>query len=123
MVAVAAAEVTISTTGRVAVVAMVGEVDIATAPALREALVTVCDGAAVLVVVDFAEVTFADSAALAVLVAGHKRLERMSRQLMIVNVGPQQMTIFTLTGLQRLMDVRACSEALPPSVRQIIRTA
>lgn len=57
--------------GRHVVLAVSGDVDLATAPTLRERLASVAGGTAV--VVDLAEVGFMDSTGLGVLVAAHRR--------------------------------------------------
>src|SRR4029077_9176436 len=56
----------------VPVLAVRGEVDVATAPQLRERLLALADQNPVVVVADLTEVTFIDSTALGVLVSGAK---------------------------------------------------
>jgi anti-sigma B factor antagonist len=87
------------------VVGVVGEVDVATAPTLRDRLdtvVTTGDGA---VVVDLAGVTFIDSTGLGVLIGARKRCADEGRQLRIVVGEPRILKVFEITGLTELFSI------------------
>jgi anti-sigma B factor antagonist len=69
-------EVARSPGGGIVVVAPVGELDLASAPALREALQGAWDSGETLVVLDLRQVTFADITAIGVFAAAGQRLRR-----------------------------------------------
>ena len=88
----------------VVVVSITGELDLSTAPALRARLLELCDSGDA-VVLDLADVTFADSTALGVFVAAHKRLRGRGRMLVIANPIPGVRQIFEITNLDTVIPV------------------
>jgi anti-sigma B factor antagonist len=76
-----------------------GEVDVATAPALREHLDQVIDRDPGPVVVDLTAVTFIDSTGLGVLIGARKRCADADRDLRIVVSEPRILKVFEITGL------------------------
>jgi anti-sigma B factor antagonist len=82
-----------------------GDLDLATAPALRDCLVGVVGD----VVVDLTAVTFVDSSALAVLIGEHKRRVAAGEQLTITGSSPMALRVFEATGLDRLLDLNGDS--------------
>lgn len=76
-----------------------GEVDVATAPALREHLDQVIDRDGGPVVVDLTSVTFIDSTGLGVLISARKRCADADRDLRIVVSEPRIKKVFEITGL------------------------
>ena len=58
-----------------------GDLDLATAPALREQLVDVSRAGATLVVLDLTRVPFLDSVGMSVIIGGHKRLRHTGSRL------------------------------------------
>jgi anti-anti-sigma factor len=99
-------EVWFSPTRRVAVVAPRGELDLAGVERLRRALLEACE-AQTLVVVDLADVTFMDSAALGVIVGGAKRLHRRGAALQVVNASGEPLRAIEMTGLDVLLGQRS----------------
>ena len=90
-------------------VALAGELDLHRVPALAEAL----QATAGRVVVDLQEVTFLDSATLALLVQEHERLQAAGQDLTVL-VGEQTPTaVFVLTGIDRILTIRSVE---PPSL-------
>jgi anti-sigma B factor antagonist len=85
------------------VVAPVGDLDLATAPALREMLIELVASGMVRVVVDLADVTFIDSSGLGILVGAAKRLEAANGRLAIRNPRPQAQQVLELTGLDEVL--------------------
>ncbi|CAA9266010.1 MAG: Anti-sigma factor antagonist BldG [uncultured Acidimicrobiales bacterium] len=83
------------------VVAVRGEVDIATAPKLREKLVELANQGAQQVVVDLDGVEFLDSTGLGVLIGGMKRLRGLDGDLTLVCTQPRILKVFEITGLNR----------------------
>ncbi|MGA2211482.1 MAG: STAS domain-containing protein [Acidimicrobiales bacterium] len=107
-------EVEVEQSGETPVVRVVGEVDIATAPALRERLEQVL-ASATRVVVDLSEVTFLDSTGLSVLVGAWKQLsgEDSEGDLRLVVVRPTIQKVLEITGLDQVFSVFATlAEAL-----------
>ena len=83
------------------VVGVRGEVDIATAPKLREKLVELASRGAKQVIVDLDGVEFLDSTGLGVLIGGMKRLRGLDGDLTLVCTQPRILKVFEITGLNR----------------------
>jgi anti-sigma B factor antagonist len=86
----------------VAVLALSGEVDLYTAPELKNELVRVIDAGALGVVVDLEQTTFIDSTTLGVLISGVKRLGPIDGTVEIVVTDHNIRKIFEITGLDRV---------------------
>src|SRR5205823_2770407 len=69
-------ELSVSAEGGETVVAATGELDVTTAPELRERLTALIGAGSTTILLDLAGVTFVDSTALSVLVAALKRLRQ-----------------------------------------------
>jgi anti-sigma B factor antagonist len=87
--------------GTTSVLTLRGEVDVYTAPRLRQAIVDLVDAGSPLVVVDMANVDFLDSTGLGVLVEGLKRARARSSDLAIVATQDKILKIFDITGLNK----------------------
>ena len=87
--------------GSTVVLAVDGEVDIATAPKLRERLVALVSDGATKVIVDLDKVEFLDSTGLGVLIGGMKRLRGVDGDLSLVCTQPRILKVFEITGLNR----------------------
>jgi anti-sigma B factor antagonist len=87
------------------VISPAGEVDLYTAPELKQELLNAIGAGAKEVVVDFSETTFIDSTTLGVLVGGVKRLRPNGGQLSIVCSDPNITKIFEITGLDRVFPI------------------
>jgi anti-sigma B factor antagonist len=87
--------------GSASVLTLRGEVDVYTAPRLRQAIVDLVDAGSPLVVVDMANVDFLDSTGLGVLVEGLKRARARSSDLAIVATQDKILKIFDITGLNK----------------------
>lgn len=91
------------------VVHVAGEIDVYTAPRLREELLRlVTDGT---LIVDLSEVSFLDSTALGVLVGAMKRQRERGGTLSIVTEGPRMRRLFDITGLTRVFTLYETLEA------------
>jgi anti-sigma B factor antagonist len=89
----------------VSVIALAGEVDLYTAPNLKEELVRMIDEGARHMVVDFTETSFIDSTTLGVLVSGLKRLRLKDGRLALVITDRNILKIFEITGLDRVFSI------------------
>jgi anti-sigma B factor antagonist len=85
--------------GASTVVTVRGEVDVATAPTLRDCIDGVIDRDTGAVVVNLLEVTFIDSTGLGVLIGARRRCADEFRELHIVVGEPRILKVFEITGL------------------------
>lgn len=81
------------------VLAVAGEVDLATAPQLDTALAGLLSAARARVVLDLSEVTFLASRGIAVLIDAHERAVDRGVELHLVVTRPQVHRILEMTGL------------------------
>ncbi len=84
------------------VVAVRGEIDLFTAPELKQVLTGAIEQGRRRVVVDLSETTFLDSTALGVLIGAVKRLRSNDGALAIVNVDRNIAKTFEITGLDQI---------------------
>jgi anti-sigma B factor antagonist len=89
------------------VIALAGEVDLYTAPELKQQLIEVIGAGAKEVVVDLTDTTFIDSTTLGVLVGGVKRLRPNGGQLSLVCSDKNITKIFEITGLDKVFPIHA----------------
>ncbi len=88
-----------------------GEVDVYTAPRLRERLVELVEAGARSVVVDLSRVEFLDSTGLGVLVGALKRLRAAGGSLALVCGQERLLKIFRITALDRVFSLYDTVEA------------
>jgi anti-anti-sigma factor len=93
-----------------AVVTVVGDVDLHSAPFLRDELASLADGDVRTVVLDLAGATFLDSMALGVILAAKKRLASDHGRLEVVVSTPDIRRIFEITMLDRILDLHDTRE-------------
>jgi anti-sigma B factor antagonist len=97
------------------VLRVVGELDISTANALREAVgPRLAPGARI--VLDLSGLAFCDSTGLSVLVGFHKRLVAGGGRLELYAPVPRVLHLLTITGLNRVFGIRAAGDE-PTAVR------
>ena len=94
-----------------AVARIFGDIDIATAPRLRERLVAVVTGGQPNVVLDLEEVGFLDSTGLGVIIGVLKRTRTHGGDLRLVTTKPSLRSLFELTGLERTLPLSPTVEA------------
>jgi anti-sigma B factor antagonist len=87
--------------GNATVLTLRGEIDVYTAPRLRQAIVDVVDGGAQHVVLDMEKVDFLDSTGLGVMVEGLKRISGRAGTLSVVATQDKILKIFDITGLNK----------------------
>src|SRR6202035_2354487 len=92
---------TIGPAGDCAVVQVTGEVDVYTAPMLRERIRELAAKGAVHVIADLGPVDFLDSTGLGALVGGLKRLREDGGSLALVITTPRILRISQITGLTK----------------------
>jgi anti-sigma B factor antagonist len=99
--------VTTRSDGNAVVLVLDGELDLSSAPELRDTLIDQFNGGHHRLVVDMTEVTFVDSTGLGVLVGGLKRATVHDGALHVVCSHPDVLRIFAMTGLHKLIPMHA----------------
>lgn len=92
----------IESSGGCAVLRVAGEVDLFTAPALRERVRDLVAKGSVHLIVDMSGVVLLDSTGLGVLVGGLKRVRAHNGSLMVVISAGHILRIFQITGLTKV---------------------
>jgi anti-sigma B factor antagonist len=85
------------------VVAIAGDLDVYTAPRLREVLVEKIDNGGSRIALDLSEVRFLDSTGLAVMVGGLKRAKERSGELVLFGANDQIRRILNITDLIKIL--------------------
>ena len=88
-----------------AVVSVTGELDLATAPRLRDELVGLAARGTSTVTVNMALLRFIDSTGLSVLISGLKRLRESGGDLTLQSPTPNAMHVLELTGLTKIFAI------------------
>jgi anti-sigma B factor antagonist len=96
---------TTSTEGDRTIVTVGGEIDVYTAPKLREQLVDLVNSGQYHLVVDMEGVEFLDSTGLGVLVGGLKRVRAHDGSLRLVCTQERILKIFRITGLTKVFPI------------------
>ena len=104
---------TVGPIGDCAVLQVTGEVDVYTAPTLREQIQELAAKGAVHLIADLGRVDFIDSTGLGALVGGVKRLRKAGGSLALVISTPRILRTFQITGLTKAL-------ATQPSVADAI---
>jgi anti-sigma B factor antagonist len=94
----------IQVTGNVVTVRPTGELDLATAPALRAALEEVATLAVERIVVTLVDVSFVDSTGLGALVHGWRVASDKGLVLSLRDPSPSVRRVLGITGIDRLLD-------------------
>lgn len=98
-----------------AVLEVKGEVDIYTAPRLRERLIDLVEGGRHRVLVDLEGVGFMDSTGLGALVSGLKRVREHEGEMVLVCTRDPVLKILTITGLDKVFAIHRSVEAATAS--------
>lgn len=89
----------------IVVIAVAGELDLYTAPRLKENLVGAIEAGELRIVIDMSGVHFIDSSALGVLIGGVKRLKPNDGKLVLVSIDENVNWIFQITGLTSVFNI------------------
>lgn len=99
--------------GPTVVVRVVGEVDLATAPLLREALAELIEGQGNLSLrLDLEHLSFLDSTGIGVLVRALRSVRRKGGDLTLTNCRPSTMRILEIAGLREIFGLGAAGVAV-----------
>jgi len=90
-----------------AVAKVSGELDVATAPKLRERLTEAIDAGSTRLVVDLADVDFVDSTGLGVLVGALRRAREGGGEVRLVCTNHRILKVFQATGLHEVFRIGA----------------
>jgi anti-sigma B factor antagonist len=93
--------------GDAGVVRVSGEVDMYTAPQLKESLLSLIEQGTSRVVVDLSAVTFIDSTALGVLIGGVRRVHALDGAMALVVTGRPVQRVLSITGLDRVFGIHS----------------
>jgi anti-anti-sigma factor len=88
-----------------AVAALRGELDIASAPTLRDQLLGLLRPAASRLIIDLSAVSYADASGLAVLVGTGRRAWLLGGHLRLAAPSPEVTRVLSMTGLNRQLDI------------------
>lgn len=91
--------------GQSTVIAVSGELDLASSPALQEELERVSASDARMLIIDLRELDFMDSTGLSVLVKAHRAAEEGARRLYLIKGPPQVQRLLSLTGVGERLTV------------------
>lgn len=95
-----------------ALLSVEGEVDVYTAPLLRQKLVDLADSGVSRIVVNLEPVAFLDSTGLGVLVAALNRMRRHGGDVELVCSQLRILRVFEITGLTRVFTIHESFESL-----------
>lgn len=84
-----------------------GEVDVYTAPLLRQEIMDQVEGGVTHLLVNLEKVEYLDSTGLGILIGGVKRLKEQGGSLKLVGPSARITRIFEITGLNKIFDVYA----------------
>ena len=87
------------------VLAVGGEIDVYTAPQLRQRLIELVEAGQAHIIVDMEQVEFLDSTGLGVLVGGLKRVRALDGSLRLVCAQERILKIFRITGLEKVFGI------------------
>jgi anti-sigma B factor antagonist len=99
--------VTSRPSGERVVVHVTGEIDVYTAPILREELATLIDAQHTDLVVDLSDVSFMDSTGLGVLVGALKKIKTVGGDLRLVIDQEKVLKVFRITALTQVFPIYA----------------
>ena len=91
-----------------------GEVDVYTAPLLRQEIMDQVDSGVKTLLVDLNKVEYLDSTGLGILIGGVKRLKEQGGSLRLIGPSARITRIFEITGLNKIFDVYATEADAPP---------
>jgi len=98
------------TEGEKTIVTVGGEIDVYTAPKLREQLIDLVSSGNYHLIVDMEGVDFLDSTGLGVLVGGLKRVRAHEGSLRLVCTQERILKIFRITGLTKVFPIHSSVE-------------
>lgn len=114
----AALDIALESVGDFSLISLSGEVDVYSAPKLRETIKDLVDKGEYHIIVDLEKVAFLDSTGLGVLVGGLKRVKPHKGELGIICNQEKILRIFRITGLTKVFPIYRSREELPESTEE-----
>ena len=111
-------DVMLESVGSFSLIGLSGEVDVYSAPKLRETIKNLVDDGKYNIVVDLEKVAFLDSTGLGVLVGGLKRLKHHDGELGIICNQEKILRIFRITGLTKVFPIYRSRDELLANVEE-----
>ena len=105
------------------IAAVRGELDIASAPALREQLLSLLRPAASRLIIDLSAVGHADASGLAVLVSSRRRAGLLGGSLRLAAPSPEVARVLSVTGIDKHLDIFPTVQADITGQRPLTGTA
>jgi anti-sigma B factor antagonist len=105
-------EVTAAARGEWWVVTVVGELDLATAPQLRQRLVGLISQGATRLAIDLRATDFIDSIGLGVIIGALKRLQPVGGELTVICTDHRIRNVFEMTRLDTIVELHADLDAV-----------
>ena len=116
----ASVDVNASGSGRVAVVSLIGEHDLANAEHLRRTLLELSSHVS-LIVLDFAQTTFVDSSVLGVFAGACKRAARHGNTVIGINAKGIVLRALTMTGIDAVLSMPVPAQELDDELAELLR--
>jgi anti-anti-sigma factor len=88
-----------------------GELDVSTAPLLRDRLVEVTDELETELILDIGGLTFIDSTGLSLIVSEHKTLKARGTELVVCRPTRMAQRLFEISGLDSVLSIRPDGDA------------
>lgn len=111
--------------GRTAVIRLCAEIDLTVADDLREALLSVLNQGVFALIADMTATTFCDSAGITALIRAARRAGANGAVMRLAGVAPSVLRVFTLVGIDRMIDiypsVEAALKSLPDQTGGLVR--
>ncbi len=111
-------DVSLENVGGFSLIHLAGEVDVYSAPKLRETIKGLVEDGNCNIVVDLERVAFLDSTGLGVLVGGLKRVKHLRGELGIICNQEKILRIFRITGLTKVFPIYRSREDLLANVKE-----
>ena len=89
------------------VITLEGEVDVYTAPQLKQQMIIMLENGAKQMIVNLTDVEYLDSTALGVLIGGLKRMKEIDGNMSLICPVPRIRRVFEITGLDRVFGIYA----------------
>ena len=94
-----------------------GEVDVYTAPLLRQEIMDQVDSGVKHLLVNLEKVEYLDSTGLGILIGGVKRMKEQEGSLKLIGPSARITRIFEITGLNRIFDVYADEQSALSAIK------
>jgi len=100
----------------VPVIQLEGEVDVYTAPQLKQQIIAALEAGSKQMVVDLSKVDYLDSTALGVMIGGLKRIRETDGDMVLVCPSPRIRRVFEITGLDKIFGIHDTVDQATTSV-------